>query len=47
MSIPAGKLLDPFQASPIIGFDAQRDGTTNWADAAERDVIVVTAGPAD
>ncbi|NCA12449.1 malate dehydrogenase, partial [bacterium] len=42
--MPAGKALDLFQASPIMGFDAKLTGTTNWADTAGSDVVVVTAG---
>jgi malate dehydrogenase len=42
--MPAGKSLDLFQASPIIGFDARITGTTEWADTADSDVVVVTAG---
>ncbi|MBM4057754.1 MAG: malate dehydrogenase, partial [Planctomycetes bacterium] len=42
--MPAGKALDLFQASPIVGFDARLTGTTDWADTAGSDVVVVTAG---
>ena len=42
--MPAGKALDLFQASPIMGFDAKLTGTTDWADTAGSDVVVVTAG---
>ena len=42
--MPAGKALDLFQASPIVGFDARLTGTTEWADTAASDVVVVTAG---
>jgi malate dehydrogenase len=42
--MPAGKALDLFQASPIMGFDAKIIGTTEWADTAGSDVVVVTAG---
>ena len=42
--MPAGKALDLFQASPIVGFDSKVTGTTDWADAAGSDVVVVTAG---
>ena len=42
--MPAGKALDLFQAAPIEGFDARIIGTTDWADTAGSDVIVVTAG---
>jgi len=42
--MPAGKALDLFQASPIMGFDAHITGTTNYADTAGSDVVVITAG---
>lgn len=42
--MPAGKALDLFQASPIMGFDSKITGTTDWSDTAASDVIVVTAG---
>jgi malate dehydrogenase len=42
--MPAGKALDLFQAAPIEGFDARITGTTDWADTAGSDVVVVTAG---
>jgi malate dehydrogenase len=42
--MPAGKALDLFQASPIVGFDSKLTGTTDWHDTAASDVIVVTAG---
>ena len=42
--MPAGKALDLFQASPIMGFDSKITGTTDWSDTAASDVIVVTSG---
>ncbi len=42
--MPAGKALDLMQSSPIMGFDATITGTSDYADAADSDVIVVTAG---
>ena len=42
--MPAGKALDLFQSSPIVGFDARLTGTTDWSDTADSDVVVVTAG---
>jgi malate dehydrogenase len=42
--MPAGKALDLMQASPIFGFDARIVGTTDYADTADSDVVVVTAG---
>ena len=42
--MPAGKALDLMQSSPIMGFDSNVVGTTSYDDAANSDVIVVTAG---
>jgi malate dehydrogenase len=42
--MPAGKALDLMQASPIMGFDSNLVGTTNYADTAGSDVVVITAG---
>ncbi|MCC7084440.1 MAG: malate dehydrogenase [Pirellulales bacterium] len=42
--MPAGKALDLMQASPIVGFDSTIVGTTDYADASNSDVVVVTAG---
>ena len=42
--MPAGKALDLMQSSPIMGFDSNIVGTTSYDDAADSDVIVVTAG---
>lgn len=42
--MPKGKALDLMQASPIMGFDSNVVGTTNYADTANSDVVVITAG---
>jgi len=42
--MPRGKALDLMQSSPIMGFDSNIVGTTDYADTADSDVIVVTAG---
>ncbi len=42
--MPKGKALDLMQASPIMGFDSNITGTNNYADAANSDVVVITAG---
>lgn len=42
--MPRGKALDLMQSSPIMGFDSHIVGTTDYADTAGSDVIVVTAG---
>jgi malate dehydrogenase len=43
-NMPKGKALDLMQASPIIGFDSRLLGTTDYADTANSDVVVITAG---
>ena len=42
--MPKGKALDLMQASPIVGFDSNIVGTNDYADTADSDVVVVTAG---
>jgi len=42
--MPQGKALDLAQAGPIMGYDAEIVGTTDYADTAHSDVVVVTAG---
>ncbi|MEL6107957.1 MAG: malate dehydrogenase [Planctomycetota bacterium] len=42
--MPKGKALDLMESSPIMGFDCNVTGTTNYDDTADSDVIVVTAG---
>jgi malate dehydrogenase len=42
--MPRGKALDLMQAGPIAGFDARITGTTRYEDAADSDVVVITAG---
>jgi malate dehydrogenase len=42
--IPEGKALDIAQAGPIDDFDARLKGTSDYADIAGADVIIVTAG---
>ncbi|MDR1485641.1 MAG: malate dehydrogenase [Planctomycetaceae bacterium] len=42
--MPKGKALDLFEASPIFGFDSRIVGTTDYADTAGSDVVVITAG---
>jgi malate dehydrogenase len=43
-NMPKGKALDLMQSSPIVGFDSNIVGTTNYADTAGSDVVVITAG---
>ncbi|MGE0757977.1 MAG: malate dehydrogenase [Pirellulaceae bacterium] len=43
-SMPKGKALDLMQSSPIMGFDSNVTGTTDYAATANSDVVVITAG---
>ena len=42
--MPKGKALDLRQASPIVGFDSDVIGTTDYKDTHGSDVVVITAG---
>lgn len=42
--MPQGKALDLAESAPIEGFDAALLGTNDYADTADSDVVVVTAG---
>ena len=44
--MPAGKALDLAQAGPVEGYDAMLKGTSDYADIAGADVVIVTAGVA-
>ncbi len=44
--VPQGKSLDIAEAGPSEGFDATMKGTTDYADIADADVCIVTAGVA-
>lgn len=39
-----GKALDMMQTSPIYGFDTRISGTSNYADTADSDIVIITAG---
>ncbi len=41
-----GKALDMWEAAPIQGFDAYVKGTSDYADTANSDVVIITAGVA-
>lgn len=43
-TMPQGKSLDLFEASPIFDFDASIRGTSDYADTMASDVVVITAG---
>ena len=42
--VPQGKALDMLEACPVEGSDARVLGTTDYADTAGSDIVVVTAG---
>ncbi len=42
--MPKGKALDLMQSSPIMGFDSNLIGTSDYADSRDSDVVVITAG---
>ncbi len=42
--MPQGKALDLLEASPVEGFDIRITGTNDYADTANSDVCIVTAG---
>ncbi|NTZ42938.1 malate dehydrogenase [Altererythrobacter sp. SALINAS58] len=42
--MPSGKALDLAQAAPVEGYDAKLKGTSDYADIADADVCIVTAG---
>lgn len=42
--VPQGKALDLMEAGPVEGFDSLVLGTNDYADTADSDVIVITAG---
>jgi malate dehydrogenase len=44
--MPEGKALDLAQAAPVEGFDVKLKGTNDYADIADADVCIVTAGVA-
>src|SRR5215471_1504172 len=42
--VPEGKALDLWESAPIEGYDCRLKGTHDYADTAQSDVVVVTAG---
>jgi len=42
--VPQGKGLDLLQSGPIEGYDVRVKGTNNYADTANSDIVVMTAG---
>lgn len=39
-----GKALDMAEAGPVLGFDANIIGTSDYAETADSDVVIITAG---
>jgi malate dehydrogenase len=39
-----GKALDMMESSPVLGFDANITGTSNYADIKDADLVIITAG---
>src|SRR5208283_2303294 len=42
--VPQGKCLDLLEAGPIEGYDVKVKGTNDYADTANSDIVVMTAG---
>jgi len=42
--IPQGKGLDLYEATPVDGYDCKVIGTNSYADTANSDIVVITAG---
>ena len=42
--IPQGKGLDQWQSAPIEGFDSRLIGTNGYAETADSDLVIITAG---
>jgi malate dehydrogenase len=42
--VPQGKALDLLESAPIVGFDVKIRGTNDYADTANSDLVVMTAG---
>src|SRR2546425_2254446 len=42
--VPQGKGLDLLQAGPVEGYDVRIKGTNDYADTANSDLVVMTAG---
>ena len=43
-TMPKGKALDMSEAGPVLGYDTHITGTTDYADTAGSDIVVITAG---
>src|SRR5579863_1756031 len=43
-NMPQGKALDMLEAGPVLGYDSQVNGTNDYADTENSDLVVVTSG---
>lgn len=43
-TMPAGKGLDLYEATPVMGVDVKVVGTVDYKDTADSDVVIITAG---
>ncbi|MCL5275262.1 MAG: malate dehydrogenase [Chloroflexi bacterium] len=43
-TMPKGKALDLLEAGPVLGYDTHITGTIDYADTADSDIVVITAG---
>lgn len=42
--IPQGKALDMYESAPIVGFDTRVVGSNGYQEAADSDIVIITAG---
>lgn len=42
--MPQGKSLDMYEAGPVMGFDAKIVGSNDYAETANSDIVIITAG---
>src|SRR6266581_2892568 len=42
--IPEGKALDLWESAPVEGFDCSLRGTRDYAETADSEVVIITAG---
>ena len=42
--VPQGKALDLAESGPVEGYDCRLTGTNNYAETANSDIVVITAG---
>ncbi|MBN2572366.1 MAG: malate dehydrogenase, partial [Ignavibacteriales bacterium] len=42
-NLPQGKAIDMMQAAPLLGFDTKINGSNNFADIKDSDIVIMTA----